>query len=156
MMNDKKYTSNSQNKKLKSEEEEESVNYFWSQDISQVPNFNDKLSSKISKQPTDAQSGNKKSISLNIEQTTNQDSKMYKYTNQAIKPLIQTNKTISAHLNCLPNEMILSMSFAEPFRGIVYSSEGRKSKCKFEGDGLKIAYQMTLPLKECGTKQVSF
>ena len=66
---------------------------------------------------------------------------------------IITNRT-RAYLSCESGEMIVKINFSEPFRGIGYSDYDRTSPCKFYGDGRKY-YEMRLPLKGCGTKQVS-
>ena len=49
--------------------------------------------------------------------------------------------------------MIVKINFTEPFRGIGYADYDRSSPCKFYGDGGRY-YEMRLPLKGCGTKQV--
>lgn len=61
---------------------------------------------------------------------------------------------ISAYLSCESGEMIVKINFTEPFRGVGYSDYDRSSPCKFYGDGKKY-YELRLPLKGCGTKQVS-
>lgn len=66
---------------------------------------------------------------------------------------IITNRT-RAYLNCESGEMIVKINFSAPFRGVAYSDYDRSSPCKFYGDGSKY-YEMRLPLKGCGTKQVS-
>ena len=50
--------------------------------------------------------------------------------------------------------MIVKINFTEPFRGIGYADYDRSSPCKFYGDGGRY-YEMRLPLKGCGTKQVN-
>ncbi len=60
---------------------------------------------------------------------------------------------ISAYLSCESGEMIVKINFSEPFRGVGYSDYDRTSPCKFYGDGGRY-YEMRLPLKGCGTKQV--
>lgn len=49
--------------------------------------------------------------------------------------------------------MIVKINFSAPFRGVAYSDYDRSSPCKFYGDGSKY-FEMRLPLKGCGTKQV--
>ena len=49
--------------------------------------------------------------------------------------------------------MIVKINFTEPFRGVGYADYDRSSPCKFYGDGGRY-YEMRLPLKGCGTKQV--
>ena len=46
------------------------------------------------------------------------------------------------------------MDFDKPFYGIVYADFDRNSACKITGDGATSA-QIKLPLKGCGTLQVS-
>lgn len=58
-----------------------------------------------------------------------------------------------AYLSCESGEMIVKINFTEPFRGVGYADYDRSSPCKFYGDGKKY-YEMRLPLKGCGTKQV--
>ena len=50
--------------------------------------------------------------------------------------------------------MIVKINFSAPFRGVAYSDYDRSSPCKFYGDGSKY-FEMRLPLKGCGTKQVT-
>lgn len=50
--------------------------------------------------------------------------------------------------------MIVKINFSQPFRGVAYSDYDRSSPCKFYGDGNRY-YELRLPLKGCGTKQVS-
>lgn len=64
------------------------------------------------------------------------------------------NATVEAHLSCASGEMELKLSFAEPFRGIVYADQNRRSACRLTGDGAK-TYELRLPLRGCGTRQVS-
>ena len=66
---------------------------------------------------------------------------------------IITNRS-RAYLSCESGEMIVKINFSEPFRGIGYSDYDRTSPCRFYGDGSNY-YQMRLPLKGCGTKQVT-
>lgn len=60
----------------------------------------------------------------------------------------------SAHLSCDSGEMILRLNFSEPFKGIVYPNHERLSPCRFFGDGHH-NYELRLPLRGCGTRQVS-
>ena len=46
------------------------------------------------------------------------------------------------------------MNFDKPFYGIVYADYDRNSACKITGDGANET-QIRLPLKGCGTLQVS-
>lgn len=59
-----------------------------------------------------------------------------------------------AQLSCDSGEMILRLNFSEPFKGIVYPDNNRLSPCRFFGDGHH-NYELRLPLRGCGTKQVS-
>lgn len=59
-----------------------------------------------------------------------------------------------AHLSCDSGEMILRLNFSEPFKGIVYPDHNRLSPCRFFGDGHH-NYELRLPLRGCGTRQVS-
>lgn len=66
---------------------------------------------------------------------------------------ILTNKT-TAFLSCASGEMHVKLNFSEPFRGITYVDYDKTSPCKFYGDGQRY-YELRIPLKGCGTKQVS-
>lgn len=59
-----------------------------------------------------------------------------------------------AQLSCDSGEMILRLNFSEPFKGIVYPDHNRVSACRFFGDGHH-NYELRLPLRGCGTRQVS-
>lgn len=59
-----------------------------------------------------------------------------------------------AQLSCDSGEMILRLNFSEPFKGIVYPDHNRLSPCRFFGDG-HLNYELRLPLRGCGTRQVS-
>lgn len=59
-----------------------------------------------------------------------------------------------AHLSCDSGEMIVKLNFSEPFKGIVYPDYNRLSPCRFFGDG-HLNYELRLPLRGCGTRQVS-
>lgn len=59
-----------------------------------------------------------------------------------------------AQLSCDSGEMILRLNFSEPFKGIVYPDHNRLSPCRFFGDGHH-NYELRLPLRGCGTRQVS-
>jgi len=60
----------------------------------------------------------------------------------------------AAQLSCDSGEMVLRLNFSQPFRGIVYPDHNRLSACRFFGDG-HLNYELRLPLKGCGTRQVS-
>lgn len=60
-----------------------------------------------------------------------------------------------AQLSCDSGEMILRLNFTEPFKGIVYPNHDRLSACRFFGDGHH-NYELRLPLRGCGTRQVSY
>lgn len=60
-----------------------------------------------------------------------------------------------AQLSCDSGEMILKLNFSEPFKGIVYPDHNRLSACRFFGDGHH-NYELRLPLRGCGTRQVSW
>lgn len=70
------------------------------------------------------------------------------------KSLAPKNFDRLAQLSCDSGEMILRLNFSEPFRGIVYPDQNRLSPCRFFGDGHH-NYELRLPLKGCGTRQVS-
>lgn len=59
-----------------------------------------------------------------------------------------------AQLSCDSGEMIVRLNFSEPFKGIVYPDHNRLSPCRFFGDGHH-NYELRLPLRGCGTRQVS-
>lgn len=59
-----------------------------------------------------------------------------------------------AQLSCDSGEMILRLNFSEAFKGIVYPDHNRLSPCRFFGDG-RHNYELRLPLRGCGTRQVS-
>uniref|UniRef100_A0A6G1SLP7 ZP domain-containing protein n=1 Tax=Aceria tosichella TaxID=561515 RepID=A0A6G1SLP7_9ACAR len=66
---------------------------------------------------------------------------------------ITTNKT-EAQLSCDSGEMVIRLNFTEPFRGVVYPDHNRLSPCRFFGDGHH-NYELRLPLRSCGTRQVA-
>ena len=63
-------------------------------------------------------------------------------------------KKTKAVLNCSAGYMNVDMTFDKPFYGIVYADFDRNSACKITGDGATSS-QIKLPLKGCGTLQVS-
>ncbi|XP_076342645.1 uncharacterized protein LOC143242916 [Tachypleus tridentatus] len=66
---------------------------------------------------------------------------------------IVTNKT-RAYLSCESGEMVVTINFTEPYQGVTYTDNNRSSPCKFYGDGRR-HYQIQIPLRGCGTKQVA-
>lgn len=56
-------------------------------------------------------------------------------------------------LFCLHFQQI-EMKFNEPFFGLAYADFDRNSACQILGKG-ELSYRLDLPLKGCGTKQVS-
>lgn len=48
----------------------------------------------------------------------------------------------------------IEMKFNEPFYGLAYADFDRHSACQVLGKG-ELSYHLELPLKGCGTKQVS-
>ena len=68
--------------------------------------------------------------------------------------LLWSTFSFIAYLSCESGEMIVKINFTEPFRGVGYSDYDRSSPCKFYGDGSKY-FELRMPLKGCGTKQVS-
>lgn len=48
----------------------------------------------------------------------------------------------------------IEMKFNEPFFGLAYADFDRNSACQILGKG-ELSYRLDLPLKGCGTKQVS-
>lgn len=56
-------------------------------------------------------------------------------------------------MSCASGEMVIKVNFSEPFRGVTYTDYDRSGPCKFYGDGRKY-YELRIPLKGCGTKQV--
>lgn len=60
----------------------------------------------------------------------------------------------TAFLSCASGEMHVKLNFSEPFRGITYVDYDKTSPCKFYGDGRRY-YELRIPLKGCGTKQVN-
>lgn len=102
------------------------------------------------------QSATKSNVALSdeeIERRITQNVVKLAATDQLNSEII-TNRT-RAYLSCESGEMIVKINFSEPFRGIGYSDYDRTSPCKFYGDGSRY-YEMRLPLKGCGTKQVEF
>lgn len=59
-----------------------------------------------------------------------------------------------AQLSCDSGEMVISLNFTDPFKGVVYPDHNRLSPCRFFGDGHH-NYELRLPLRGCGTRQVS-
>lgn len=70
-----------------------------------------------------------------------------------LSPVIFLNRT-KAELNCVAGSMQAELKFNEPFFGIVYADFDRNSACQLAGKG-NLSYVLELPLKGCGTKQVS-
>lgn len=70
-------------------------------------------------------------------------------------PFLPSILNHSAYLSCESGEMIVKINFTEPFRGQAYADYDRSSPCKFYGDGSRY-YEMRIPLKGCGSRQVSF
>lgn len=70
-----------------------------------------------------------------------------------ISPEIKLNRT-RAILNCAAGSMQIELKFFEPFYGIAYADFDRNSACQVYGKGSQ-SYTLELPLKGCGTKQVS-
>ena len=71
-----------------------------------------------------------------------------------LQPTIKLNRT-QAVLNCAAGSMHVELQFKEPFYGIAYSDFDRNSACYARGNGLPTV-TLELPLKGCGTRQVSF
>lgn len=59
---------------------------------------------------------------------------------------------IEFHFRCTTQ---IEMKFAEPFFGLAYADFDRNSACQTLGKG-DLSVRLELPLKGCGTKQVSF
>lgn len=49
----------------------------------------------------------------------------------------------------------IEMKFTEPFFGLAYADFDRNSACQVLGKG-ELSVRLELPLKGCGTKQVTF
>jgi hypothetical protein len=69
-----------------------------------------------------------------------------------LSSVIFLNRT-KATLNCGAGSMQVELKFNEPFFGIAYADFDRNSACQVAGKG-GISYNLELPLKGCGTKQV--
>ena len=72
---------------------------------------------------------------------------------ETLSPSIALNKT-EASLGCASGFMNVKLKFKQPFYGIVYADYDRNSACKIGGNG-KLEETIKLPLKGCGTLQVS-
>lgn len=70
-----------------------------------------------------------------------------------LSPVILLNRTTAA-LNCAAGSMQVELKFKEKFYGIAYADFDRNSACQVAGKG-GFSYKLELPLKGCGTKQVS-
>ncbi|SPP88747.1 Hypothetical predicted protein [Drosophila guanche] len=70
-----------------------------------------------------------------------------------ISPLIFLNRTKAA-LNCAAGSMQVDLKFNDPFHGIIQADYDRSSACRVSGKGA-LSYRLELPLKGCGTIQVS-
>ena len=57
-------------------------------------------------------------------------------------------------MSCESGEMVVNINFTQPFRGVAYANYDRTSQCRLLGDGQQ-QYQLKIPLKGCGTKQVN-
>lgn len=71
-----------------------------------------------------------------------------------LSPVIFLNRT-KAVLNCAAGSMQIDLKFNDKFYGIAYADFDRNSACQVYGNG-GLNYKLELPLKGCGTKQVSF
>lgn len=70
-----------------------------------------------------------------------------------LSPVIFLNRTKAA-LNCAEGSMQIELKFNNKFYGIAYADFDRNSACQIFGNG-GYSYKLELPLKGCGTKQVS-
>lgn len=70
-----------------------------------------------------------------------------------LSPVIFLNRT-KATLNCAAGSMQVELKFNDKFYGIAYAHFDRNSACQVAGKG-DLSYKLELPLKGCGTKQVS-
>jgi hypothetical protein len=70
-----------------------------------------------------------------------------------LSPVIFLNRTKAA-LNCAAGSMQVELKFNDKFYGIAYADFDRNSACQVYGKG-GYSYKLELPLKGCGTKQVS-
>lgn len=70
-----------------------------------------------------------------------------------LSPVIFLNRTQAA-LNCAAGSMQVDLKFHDKFYGIAYADFDRNSACQVSGKGA-LSYKLDLPLKGCGTKQVS-
>lgn len=70
-----------------------------------------------------------------------------------LSPVIFLNRTKAA-LNCAAGSMQVELKFNEPFHGVAFAHPNRNSPCNVHGKG-GFSYKIDLPLKGCGTKQVS-
>lgn len=96
------------------------------------------------------------SIKLKLSTTTpnvNLNVNMQNTTTTKSTQLIKSADHL-AQLSCDSGEMIVRLNFTEPFKGIVYPDHNRLSPCRFFGDGHH-NYELRLPLRGCGTRQVS-
>ena len=71
-----------------------------------------------------------------------------------LSSVIFLNRT-KATLNCGAGSMQVELKFNDPFYGIAYADFNRNSACQVAGKG-GISYNLDLPLKGCGTKQVGW
>jgi hypothetical protein len=71
-----------------------------------------------------------------------------------LSSVIFLNRT-KATLNCGAGSMQVELKFNDPFYGIAYADFDRNSACQVVGKG-GISYNLDLPLKGCGTKQVGW
>jgi hypothetical protein len=71
-----------------------------------------------------------------------------------LSSVIFLNRT-KATLNCGAGSMQVELKFNDPFFGIAYADFNRNSACQVVGKG-GISYNLDLPLKGCGTKQVGW
>lgn len=70
-----------------------------------------------------------------------------------LSPVIFLNRTKAA-LNCAAGSMQVELKFNDKFYGIAYADFDRNTACQVAGKG-DHSYKLELPLKGCGTKQVS-
>lgn len=70
-----------------------------------------------------------------------------------LSPVIFLNRT-KAVLNCAAGSMQVELKFNDKFYGIAFADFDRNSACQVIGKG-GLSYKLELPLKGCGTRQVS-
>ncbi|KAG8190573.1 hypothetical protein JTE90_014050 [Oedothorax gibbosus] len=73
------------------------------------------------------------------------------YKSSIFKDFVSEKTRVS--LSCRSADIIVSLNFSEPFRGLVHAGK-KDGGCSFRGDG-KLSYSLNVPHSSCGTIHVT-